>query len=59
MLMIYEGQAITVQRLDDGVAQLDFNLQGESINKFNQATLAELKQASSLPGWQCLWRGGN
>ena len=44
--MIYEGQAITVQRLDDGVAQLDFNLQGESINKFNQATLAELKQAT-------------
>ena len=44
--MIYDGQAITVKLLDDGIAQLDFNLQGESVNKFNQATLQELKQAT-------------
>ncbi len=44
--MIYEGQAITVKALDDGIAQLDFNLQGESVNKFNRATLQELKQAT-------------
>ncbi|MTI14321.1 fatty acid oxidation complex subunit alpha FadB [Sansalvadorimonas verongulae] len=44
--MIYDGSAITVKLLDDGIAQLDFNLQGESVNKFNQATLQELKQAT-------------
>src|SRR5690554_2831331 len=43
--MIYEGKAITVQILDDGIAELKFDLQGESVNKFNQATLAELKAA--------------
>src|SRR5690606_21835988 len=44
-LMIYEGKAITVQILDDRIAELKFDLQGESVNKFNQATLAELKAA--------------
>src|SRR5690606_35850113 len=44
-LMIYEGKAITVQILEDGIAELRFDLQGESVNKFNQATLAELKAA--------------
>ncbi|WP_281646888.1 fatty acid oxidation complex subunit alpha FadB [Parendozoicomonas sp. Alg238-R29] len=49
--MIYDGQAITVKLLDDGIAQLDFNLQGESVNKFNRATLQELKEATeSLNG---------
>lgn len=43
--MIYEGKAITVQTLEDGIAELRFDLQGESVNKFNQATLAELKAA--------------
>jgi 3-hydroxyacyl-CoA dehydrogenase/enoyl-CoA hydratase/3-hydroxybutyryl-CoA epimerase/enoyl-CoA isomerase len=31
--MIYEGQAINVSLLDDGIAQLNFDLQGESIFK--------------------------
>ena len=44
--MIYDGQAITVKLLDDGIAQLDFNLQGESVNKFNRVTLQELKEAT-------------
>ena len=43
--MIYEGKAITVQILEDGIAELKFDLQGESVNKFNQATLAEFKAA--------------
>ncbi|WP_211828842.1 fatty acid oxidation complex subunit alpha FadB [Kistimonas asteriae] len=44
--MIYEGQAITVTLLDDGIAQLNFDLQGESVNKFNQTTLKELHEAT-------------
>jgi len=41
--MIYEGKAITVQGLEDGM--LRFDLQGESVNKFNSATLSELDAA--------------
>ena len=44
--MIYEGQAITVSLLDDGVAQLTFDLQGGSVNKFNKITLQELNEAT-------------
>ena len=44
--MIYNGNAITVQLLSDGIAELRFDLQGESVNKFNQATLQDLKAAT-------------
>ncbi|AQZ95589.1 fatty acid oxidation complex subunit alpha FadB [Halopseudomonas phragmitis] len=43
--MIYEGKAITIQALEDGIVELKFDLQGESVNKFNRATLAELQAA--------------
>ena len=41
--MIYEGKAITVKLLEDGIAELNFDLQGESVNKFNRDTLEDLK----------------
>ncbi|PVZ69629.1 fatty acid oxidation complex subunit alpha FadB [Pelagibaculum spongiae] len=44
--MIFQGKAITCQWLDDGLARLHFDLQNESVNKFNQLTLQELKQAT-------------
>ena len=43
--MIYEGKAITVPGLEDGIVELRFDLQGESVNKFNSATLSELQAA--------------
>lgn len=44
--MIYQGQAITVKSLEDsGIAELKFDLQGESVNKFNKLTLTELREA--------------
>ncbi|KAA8732134.1 fatty acid oxidation complex subunit alpha FadB [Acinetobacter qingfengensis] len=43
--MIHNGNAITVQLLEDGIAELCFDLQGESVNKFNQATLQDLQTA--------------
>ncbi len=36
--MIHAGNAITVQMLSDGIAEFRFDLQGESVNKFNRAT---------------------
>ena len=44
--MIYEGKAITVKMIEDGIAQLNFDLQGESVNKFNRLTLSELREAA-------------
>jgi 3-hydroxyacyl-CoA dehydrogenase/enoyl-CoA hydratase/3-hydroxybutyryl-CoA epimerase/enoyl-CoA isomerase len=40
--MIYQGNAIKVSQQADGLAELQFDLMGESINKFNMATLEEL-----------------
>ena len=43
--MIYSGKAIKVQATDDGIAELCFDLQDDSVNKFNALTLNELKEA--------------
>lgn len=44
--MIYSGSAISVSLLDDGIAELKFDLANESVNKFDRATLAELAAAT-------------
>lgn len=43
--MIYSGKAITVDLLASGIAHLVFDLEGSSVNKFNQLTLTELGEA--------------
>ena len=43
--MIYEGKAITVKALESGIVELNFDLKGESVNKFNRLTLNELRQS--------------
>ncbi len=45
--MIYESDTLKVQRHDGGIAELTFDLHGESVNKFNQATVDDLKAALS------------
>ncbi len=44
--MIYEGKAITVKPVENGIAELIFDLQGETVNKFNELTLNELSEAT-------------
>ncbi|MAL98344.1 fatty acid oxidation complex subunit alpha FadB [Hydrocarboniclastica marina] len=44
--MIYEGKAITVKEIEGGIAQLNFDLKGESVNKFNRLTIEELGAAA-------------
>ncbi len=44
--MIYDGTAITVKMIEGGIAELNFNLDGESVNKFNRVTLEDLKAAT-------------
>lgn len=43
--MIFSGDAITVEDAGDGLAHLRFDLQGESVNKFNLHISKELEQA--------------
>ena len=45
--MNYTGMAITVQVTDDGIAELCFDLQEDSVNKLNALTLNELKEATA------------
>jgi 3-hydroxyacyl-CoA dehydrogenase / enoyl-CoA hydratase / 3-hydroxybutyryl-CoA epimerase / enoyl-CoA isomerase len=45
--MIYSGRAISVQATDAGIAELCFDLQDDSINKFNALTVNELKEATA------------
>jgi 3-hydroxyacyl-CoA dehydrogenase/enoyl-CoA hydratase/3-hydroxybutyryl-CoA epimerase/enoyl-CoA isomerase len=42
--MNYQGQALSVSS-SDGIAELQFDLKGESVNKFNELTLGELREA--------------
>ena len=42
--MIYQGEALSVQLLQDGIAELSFDSKG-SVNKLDRATLLSLEQA--------------
>ena len=44
--MIYQGKALSASFLEDGIAELCFDLQGDSVNKFNRLTLEELSEAT-------------
>ncbi|MHA3097273.1 fatty acid oxidation complex subunit alpha FadB [Acinetobacter brisouii] len=43
--MIHAGNAITVQMLQDGIAEFRFDLLSESVNKFNKATIDDFQAA--------------
>ncbi|TGD74257.1 fatty acid oxidation complex subunit alpha FadB [Mangrovimicrobium sediminis] len=40
--MIYQSEQLTIRRLDGDIAELNFDLQGDSVNKFNQAVVSSL-----------------
>lgn len=42
--MIYEGKCISVSKVEDGIAEFQFNAEG-SVNKFDQLTLNECNEA--------------
>jgi 3-hydroxyacyl-CoA dehydrogenase/enoyl-CoA hydratase/3-hydroxybutyryl-CoA epimerase/enoyl-CoA isomerase len=55
--MNFDGQALRCRSLEDGLVELTFDLQGESINKFNRATTEELREVVSLLQQQSNIRG--
>ncbi len=46
--MMYQGKALVLKQLDQGIVELCFDLQGESVNKFNRLTLEEFSAAVTL-----------
>jgi 3-hydroxyacyl-CoA dehydrogenase/enoyl-CoA hydratase/3-hydroxybutyryl-CoA epimerase/enoyl-CoA isomerase len=46
--MLFEGNAIQVKPLEGGLAELRFDLKGESVNKFSNAVMSELKDALAI-----------
>lgn len=42
---MFNGSAITVKMLENGIAEMNFDLQGESVNKFDSRTVQELGDA--------------
>ena len=45
---MFEGNSLQVTRLDGDIAELKFDRKNESVNKFDAATLAELKAAGAV-----------
>ncbi|GAA5525589.1 fatty acid oxidation complex subunit alpha [Microbulbifer aestuariivivens] len=43
--MLFSGKALTVQMLENGIAELNFDLKDESVNKFNRLTVSEFSEA--------------
>ncbi|HEX7928111.1 MAG TPA: enoyl-CoA hydratase-related protein, partial [bacterium] len=43
--MLYQGKAVTLKLREPGVAELCFDLQGESVNTINQLTMEDLEKA--------------
>lgn len=45
---MFQGKALKVSLLPDGIAELTFDLHGESVNKFNLLAVSELQQVLDL-----------
>lgn len=45
---MYQGKAISLSHLTDGIVELTFDLQGESVNKFNLQAVLELDEVLAL-----------
>lgn len=45
---MYQGSTLSLKLLEDAVVELSFDLQGESVNKFNRQTVQELSEVLDL-----------
>lgn len=55
--MLYQGQSIRVEAVEEGIFNLVFDRQNESINKLDQATLGELRDAVNQIAAQSVLKG--
>ena len=57
--MHYQGKAISLRALESGVVELCFDRDADAVNKFDQLTLGELREALGLiaadsGGWRSI-----
>ena len=45
---MYQGKTLSLKKIENDFAELNFDNQSGSVNKFNQQTLAELREAVDL-----------
>ena len=45
---MYQGKTLSLAQIENGFVELNFNNQSGSVNKFNQQTLAELREAVDI-----------
>ena len=45
---MYSGKTLSLKAIEDGFVEINFDNQSESVNKFNQETLAELQSAVEI-----------
>ncbi len=45
---MYQGKTLSLTQIENGFVELNFDNQGGSVNKFNQQTLAELREAIDI-----------
>ena len=45
---MYAGETLSLNRMDDGIAEINFNNKADSVNKFNRQTLGALRSAIAL-----------
>ncbi|MEC7087396.1 MAG: enoyl-CoA hydratase-related protein, partial [SAR324 cluster bacterium] len=48
--MEFNGEALQCRMIEDGVVEMTFDLQNESVNKFNRVTMEEYREVVSLLG---------
>ena len=48
--MEFNGEALQCRMIEDGVVEMTFDLQNESVNKFNRVTMEEYRKVVSLLG---------
>ncbi|MGB1581586.1 MAG: enoyl-CoA hydratase-related protein, partial [Nevskiales bacterium] len=48
--MLYSGSSIQCELLDDGIVELKFDNQNESVNKFDKTTVEQLQEAGKIIG---------
>mgnify|MGYP005736279719 CR=1 FL=1 len=46
--MEFNGEALQCRMIEDGVVEMTFDLQNESVNKFNRVTMEEYRKVVSL-----------
>ena len=55
--MEFNGEALQCRMIEDGVVEMTFDLQNESVNKFNRVTMEEYREVVNQLGQESGLKG--